>query len=608
MTGSGAEHPTLELPGRDRECTAIDRMLDRAANGISGALVIRGEAGIGKSALLDYAARQAIPRMMVLRVDGVEAESDLPFAGLYGLLRPVFGCLDELPQTQSHALAGALGLAPSSAPDRLLISAAVISLLAAAAETRPVLCLVDDAQWVGRPSAEALVFAARRLRAEHLAILFGAREGEQRRFEATGLADLNLSGLEPRSAAAVLEARVSGAVPAVQQRLLTEAAGNPLALLELPGALSQAQLEGRDSLPDAIPLTPRLEEVFQQQAARLQPATQTALLIVAADTSGDVLAVLRAAAELGLPPDALDPAEAAALVRVTERAITFRHPLIRSALYQGATLSQRQQAHRALAGALRGEEHADRRVWHQAMATLADDEEVAAALEASARRAQLRAGHASAATAFLRAAELSSDDLHRTQRIAAAAQAAWDAGQPGRAREALGRVLPSATGEMRARLLCLNGLIDAQTGSMQDASVRLAEGAAATSDPSVKLEMLLEAAQAATMSGDFAQAIEIGHHAATVPRVTARDRMIGAFIEGFLREVSGEHEQAQPVLSGALELASELGDPRALLWASNAASIAGDKGSGLPFVNRAVAAARDRGLLSLLPVALDEQS
>lgn len=277
----------------------------------------------------------------------------------------------------------------------------MIGLLAAAAETQPVLCLVDDAQWVDRPSAEALVFAARRLGAEQLAILFGARESEER-FEAAGLPELILSGLEPRSAAAVLQARAAGAVPSVRERLLAEAAGNPLALLELPGALSGAQLEGRVPLPDAISLTPRLEEAFRQRAARLPQEAQTALLIVAADTSGDIPAVLRAAAELGLAPDALDPAESAALVRVTGRAIAFRHPLIRSALYQGATLSQRQQVHRALAGALQGEEHADRRVWHQAMAALADDEEVAAALEASARRAQLRAGRSWRPTACWR--------------------------------------------------------------------------------------------------------------------------------------------------------------------------------------------------------------
>lgn len=393
MTASGAPQVPIQLLGRESECAAIDQVLAGANSGASGTLVVRGEAGIGKSALLEYAVRQAAHRMLVLRADGVEAESDLPFAGLHGLLRPVFRHLDELPETQSAALAGALGMAPSAAPDRLLISAAVIALLAAAAEAQPVLCLIDDAQWVDLPSAEALVFTARRLQAEPVAILFAARDGEPRRFEAAGLAQLRLSGLPRAAAAAVLAGRAQSAAPTVRERLLNEADGNPLALLELPSALSGAQLDGQLPLPAAIPLTPRLEEVFRQQAGQLVREAQAALLIAAADTSGDVAAVLRAADELGLPADALDTAESAGLVRVTDRAITFRHPLVRSALYQSATLSQRQRTHGALAGAFRGEENADRRVWHQAMATLGEDEEVAAALEASARRAQLRVTH-----------------------------------------------------------------------------------------------------------------------------------------------------------------------------------------------------------------------
>jgi hypothetical protein len=271
---------------------------------------------------------------------------------------------------------------------------------------------------VGQPSADALVFTARRLRAEQLALLFGAREGEACRFQAAGVAELPLAGLDPAPAAAVLAGRARNAAPAVCARLLDEAEGNPLALLELPTALSRAQLEGQAALPEAIPLSPRLEGVFRQRAGRLPAAAQTALLVTATDTTGDVSAVLRALDGLGLPPDALDPAEEAGLIRITERTIAFRHPLVRSALYQGATLSQRRRAHGALAGAFTGEEHADRRVWHQARATLTGDEEVAAALEASARRAELRAGHASAATAFLRAAELSTDESRRTRRIA----------------------------------------------------------------------------------------------------------------------------------------------------------------------------------------------
>jgi DNA-binding CsgD family transcriptional regulator len=605
---AGLQPQAARLLGRDRECAAIDALLQNARAGVAGALIVRGEAGIGKTALLGYAIQQAMPGMLVLRTDGVEAESDLAFAGLHGLLRPVINHLDDLPEIQSRALAGALGLGPSSHPDRLLISAAVLSLLAAAAEDRPLLGVVDDAQWLDQPSADALIFTARRLRAERMAILFGAREGETRPFLAAGVSELSLTGLGPRFAAAVLAARAGTVVPAVRERLLAEAHGNPLALLELPAGLSEAQLEGRAALPEAIPLSPRLEGVFRQRASRLPAAAQAALLVAAADTTEDAPAVLRALAGLGLPLDALDPAEGADLVRISGQTIAFRHPLVRSAVYQGATLSQRQRAHGALADAFTGEEHADRRVWHQAMATLSGDEEVAAALEASARRAQLRAGHASAATAFFRAAELSTEESRRTRRIAAAAAAAWDAGQPERAREAVTGALPLATGELRAQLLHLSGVIEARTGSLPEAFTRLTEGAAASSDPSLTLEMLIEAAEAATMTGDLAGATKIAGSAASVTPVSARDRLIGTLLRGFGKAFAGEHEQAQSLLADAMRQADTLGDPRALVWASNAASVAGDDAESLRYASRVVAAARGQGRLSVLPLTLEQQA
>jgi len=608
MASPWIRQPAVQLLGRERECAVIDRLLADAGAGAGGALVVRGEAGIGKSAVLGYAVQRAAPGMLVLRADGVEAESDLAFAGLHGLLRPVLAHLRELPQPQSAALAGALGLAPSPQSDRLLISAAVLGLLAAAAEDRPVLCVVDDAQWVDRPSADALVFAARRLQAERLAMLFAAREGEVRRFEAAGVPDLALTGLDPPSAAAVLAAGGWGAAPSVRERLLADAGGNPLALLELPRGLSKAQLDGRAVLPDAIPLSPQLEGVFRQLIGRLAETAQTALLIAAADTTGDMPAVLRAMAVLELPVEALDPAEGAGLVRISGTTITFRHPLVRSALYQGATLSQRQRVHAALAGAFTGEEHADRRVWHQALATLAGDEEIAATLEASARRAQLRAGHASAATAFMRAAELSTDDTRRVRRIAAAAQAAWDAGQADRARAAAGQALPLASGETRARLLHLTGVIEARTGNMQEACTRFLQGAEASNEPSHTLEMLVEAAEAATMCGDRAQTFRLADRAAGVVPVTPRDCLMVAVLGGFALALAGDQDRARSLLVDVHAQAAELDDPRALIWASTAVSVAGDSADALSYVNRAVESARRQGLLSMLPAALEEQA
>jgi len=596
----------MPLLGRERECAVIDRVLENATSGIGSALAVRGEAGIGKSALLEYAIQQAAPGMEVLRDNGVEDESDLAFAGLHELLRPVLAHLGELPETQSRALAGALGLAPSSHPDRLLISAAVLGLLAAAAETRPLLCVVDDAQWVDRPSAEALVFTARRLQAEHLAILFGAREGETRRFEAARVPELELTGLSRPSAAAVLAAgRVSSLAPAVRDRLLAEADGNPLALLELPEGLSAAQLEGRAPLPEAIPLSPRLEGVFRQRVRRLPGATRTALLIAAADTSGSASAVLRAAAELRLDPDALDPAETAGLIRIADQTITFRHPLVRSAVYQGATHSQRQRVHAALASAFTGDDHVDRRVWHQAMATVTGDEEVAAALEASAHRAELRAGHASAATAFLRAAELSTEEPHRVRRIA---PAAWHAGQPDRARAAIARALPLADGELRAQLLHLSGVAEMNTGSLPEAYTRLLEAAASTVDPSLRLEMLAEAFETAAWIGDFARVIEIADMMEPIVPVSARDRLMHAHAPAFAKIYAGKHTEGQALLAAVVEQAASVDDPRALLWAAHCASTGGNPSASLLYANRAVEAARRQGMLSLLPMALQKQA
>jgi DNA-binding CsgD family transcriptional regulator len=607
MTGPVPGQQPGPLVGRRRECAIIDGLLAGVRAGVAGALVVRGEPGIGKSALLGYARQQA-PPMLVLSASGAEAESDLAFAGLHELLRPVLGYLGELPDTQAEALAGALGLAPSPQPDRLLICAAVLGLLAAAAEDRPTLCLVDDAHWLDRPSADALVFTARRLRAEQLAILLGVREGEASRFQAAGLGELTLTGLDRQSAADVLAVRARLAPASVRDRLLTEAAGNPLALLELPGGLSEEQLRGLAPLPDAVPLTPRLEGLFRQRIGQLPAPTQTALLIAAADNTGDVVAVLRAAARLRLPTDAVDAAQQAGLVQIAGNTISFRHPLVRSALYQAAALSQRQRVHAALADALSGDQNTDRRVWHQAMATLTGDEEVAAALEASARRAQLRAGHASAATAFLRAAELSTEDVRRVQRIAAAAHAAWAAGQPDRARQAIERALPLADGEIRAGLLYLSGVIEERTGSSREACTKLIQGIAVCNDPPRKLEMLMEAVEAAAASGDLARAAELGRSAASIPAVSTRDQLIVNLLSGFVKEIAGERQQAQSLFADAQRLAETLDEPRALVWAANAASAAGEPGCGLPYANRAVEAARRQGLLSLLPVTLEVQA
>jgi len=256
--------------------------------------VIRAEAGMGKTALLRYAAEEA-REMIVLTVTGVEAESDLDYSGLHSLVRPIVGLLPRLPEPQRAALAAALGLAPVCGADRFLISAGVLSLLAAAAEDRPVLCLADDAQWLDVPSAGSLVFTARRLGAEGVAILFAAREGERRRFDAPGLDELVLAGLDPAAAVELLDRGQRELAPSARERLLSDAAGNPLALIELPACLSDSQLSGRTRMPDAIPLSSRLQLAFRQQIERLPRAARSALLLAAADDAGEPAASRRAA-------------------------------------------------------------------------------------------------------------------------------------------------------------------------------------------------------------------------------------------------------------------------------------------------------------------------
>jgi DNA-binding CsgD family transcriptional regulator len=598
---------SLALVGRDRECARIDELLEGALAGESGSLIVRGEPGIGKTALLDYAAARA-DGMELLTTAGLEAEADLAFAGLYGLLRPILDRLSELPELQANALAGALGLAPSTGSERFLASAAVLGLLAEAADELPLLCLVEDAHWLDTPSADALVFAARRLRAERLAIIFAVREGEARTFDGRGLPELVLEGLDDADARALLGERPSELVPSVRERLLAEAAGNPLALLELPAGLSEGQRAGVEALPQAIPLTARVQATFAAKVKRLPAATQTMLLVLAADDTGEVTTVVSAAAELGVAAEALDPAEATDVVHTAGGRISFRHPLVRAAVLGASTLAQRQRAHAALASVLPGEDRADRRVWHHALATLTADENVAAALEAAARRAQLRSGHASAATAFERAAELSDAEPSRSRRLGEAAEAAWAAGQADRARGLVTRSLANAAGHHRVRLLYLSGDIEARSGWLPDALAPLLEAIEGSEDASLTLAMLRDGYEFACMAGSHDQLIELSRRAAELQPASETDRFLATGLMVWASELSGDDARGAQLAAEAIKRAERLDDPRCLIWAAVIADRQGSWGDGLPHANRAVASARERGLVSVLPQALAAQS
>jgi DNA-binding CsgD family transcriptional regulator len=595
------------LVGRGLECALIDRLLHGASRGESGSLVLRGEVGVGKTALLGYAADRAAD-MTVLSAAGVEVESELAFAGLHSLVRPIVDKLPELPAPQRAALAAALGLGPAEGSDRFLVSAAVLSLLAAGAEDGPILCLVDDVQWLDAPSADSLVFTARRLGAEGIVILFAAREGEVRRFDGPGLDELTIGELDEESAGVLLDRAAGEAPPSVRDRLLAEAAGNPLALLELPAGLSSLQLAGRGELPDAIPLSSRLQAAFRQRIEALPKSTQAALLIAAAEDGGELAVILRAAGKLELPQDALDPAEEAGLIQTDDLRLTFRHPVVRSAAYGSTTLSQRRRVHGALAGAFPRGERAEAALWHRAMATLTADEEVAAELEASARRAERRGGHASAATAFDRAAQLSDNASSRGRRFAAAAEAAWEAGQVDRARDLVDRALTLVDRPQRARLLYLRGIIEGRSGRLEEALTTFSEGVDETEDVSLALEMLREASDSAMFAGAVDQMIALGERAGEFTPDTDIDRFIVASLTGLAAELSGDYARGAGLFTEAVELAERLDDPQCLILAALTAGREGIWGDGLAHANRAVRVARERALVTTLPNALRAQA
>ncbi|MEU5882790.1 AAA family ATPase [Spirillospora sp. NPDC047279] len=461
------------LYGRTDEIGRIDRMLAGARGGRSVAVVVRGEAGIGKSALLEYAAGAAGPEFEVLRAIGVEAESDLPFAGLGLLLGRVADRAGTLPDRQARALRGALGHEESAA-DRFLIGLAVLSLLGELAEERPLLVLVDDAHWLDPASADALLFAARRLNAEGVVLVFGAREGHAPPFPAPGLDELTLTGLDGGAAADLLAEHAGDLPRYVRDQIAGEARGNPLALRELPAAQREGMLAEH---PGAMPYA-RIQRTFADRIAALPEATRTVLAVAAAEGTGDLTPVIAAAGRLGAAVEDLDPAERKELVRLAEGRLTFRHPLIRAAAYQSVPVGTRLAAHRALADALPCVGNIDRRAWHLAAATSEPDEYVASVLEETAEFARGRGGYAAVAAAYDRAAQLSVETPHRLRRLALAARAAADAGQLRRAAEFAGLAGSHVTDPlMRAELAQVRALDTYVRGLPKTAHALLVEGA-----------------------------------------------------------------------------------------------------------------------------------
>jgi DNA-binding CsgD family transcriptional regulator len=412
--------------GRTAERDVLDRLLARVRDGESEVVVIHGEAGIGKSAVLRYAARQA-SGFRVAEITGVEAEMELPFAGIHQLCATMLGRLDSIPAPQRDALSVALGLAAGEVPERFLVGLAVLSLLAAVAEERPLLCLVEDAQWLDGASSQILGLVARRVRAESVAIVLVMREpAVEHNFR--GLPELRLEGLPEHDAGALLRSVVTGRLDSrVRDRLVAESGGNPLALLELPGHMTAAELAGGFEFPAPGGLPAHLEGHYLERVAELPESTQRLMLLAAAEPLGDAALVLRAGRTLGIETGALAPAEAAGLLEIGP-SVRFRHPLVRSAVYRAAPLRSRQRVHRALAEVSDPDSDADRRTWHQALAASGPAEEVAAELERSAGRAQARGGAAATAAFLDRAVALTPDPKRRRERALVAAQANLAAG------------------------------------------------------------------------------------------------------------------------------------------------------------------------------------
>jgi DNA-binding CsgD family transcriptional regulator len=422
------------LVGRDGERDHVERSLGQASSGRSTALVIRGEAGIGKSALLDHAVTTA-HGMRVLRGVGIESEAELAFGALHLLLYPCLDRLDLLPGPQAAALRGAFGLSSDTATTPFLIGAATLTLLAELAAEQPLLCVVDDAQWLDRGSSDALLFAARRFQADPVVMLFAVRDTAVP-FHTHGIEELRLPGLSPDAAAGLLDRHSPGLTAPMRARVLEEADGNPLALLELGAARLTAQREGRAEPAHQVgplPVTRRVQETFRAQIVGLPEACQSILLVAAADRFAGMDTVLRVARAVGADLSDLDAAERAGLISVADGELTFRHPLVRAAAYQCATHHQRIAVHRAFAEALTTPDVLDRRAWHLAAATTEPDESVAAELERTALRAERRGGAMAVSAAYDRAGRLSVDPELKARRIAKAALAAYDAGKPDRA-------------------------------------------------------------------------------------------------------------------------------------------------------------------------------
>src|SRR4051794_5275977 len=594
------------LLGRNDERLALDRLLAEARGGRSGVLALGGEPGIGKTALLDHAAQQA-DGMRLLRARGIEAEAQIPFAGLAELLRPALAHIERIPAPQAAALSGALALAPATAGDRFAIGAATLSLLSACADDGPLLLLVDDAHLLDQPTAEALLFAARRLVADPIAVVLAAREGEPSLLDGADLRVLRVGGLGPGDAAALLErAGVSGDVV---ERLIRTTGGNPLALLELAadgGRLAAAPAAG------PVPISTSIATAFLRRFGELPDATRRVLVLAATSDTGDLTVLARAASGLGLDLGDLVSAEEAGLVALDAAEVAFRHPLARAAVYADASPHERRAAHAALAGSL-PDHDVDRRAWHLAAAAVGPDDRAATALEHAGRRARERSAYAVAAAAFQRAAGLAPDDAQRPQLLFAGAESAWLAGDAERTVALLDEAQPLLEDPILGSLFDhLRGQVAIRRGPVMDGYPLLVRAAEqmAVADPELAVVMLAQAVGCCMYAGDTPAMVSAASRAIAVART--RDSRRAAFFAGLahgMALVSAGHGEMGAIAVGRavaiLETSDELrDDPALLVWAAIGPLFLREAEAGRALIERAFAGARANVAVGVLPSLL----
>ncbi|MEV6273326.1 AAA family ATPase [Kribbella sp. NPDC051936] len=600
------------LYGRQVEQAAIERLIDETRGGHGGSLMLSGEPGVGKSALLDFAAEHTVGAT-VLRTTGLQSEAELPFAALHQLFRPLLPRVGDLPLAQATAIRGAFGLMPLRPTDRLQVTLGALTLLSESASEQPVMCFVDDIQWLDRPSVDVLSFVANRIHDESVMLLVATRPSNG--VSLPGATELRVEGLDVQSAMELLSQCHPELSPQIAERVVRETAGNPLALTELPGALSDGQQAGIDPMVGPLPLPECILQHYAKQLARIEEPTHRLLLTLAADDAGDLAAALRAARALGVGIEALDSAVEAGLVRTEDTIagprVVFRHPLLRAAVYRSARLSERLSIHRALAEALDPELEPDRRAWQLAASAVGPDEVAADELERSGLRALQRGAPSSAAVAMEKSARLTCLVETRARRLVGAADAANRAGHPVRAEALADEAEKLAEGVVtRARIRLLRAHIAFDSGEQGTVHRLLMTDweQVAAEDSELAALMLVDAAKNAWFSNDLERASQASQalSAVVLPRRSQRLPLVRTVLKltDQLQKLSGTGSRHRPMDGAAEAILGEQQEPLELVLRAVASMATADDAAAIEAVEAAVQRCRSTGRLDLLVLAL----